>query len=66
MTKKIPARFRLSGEGWRGRRSGGGGGVEGEEEWRGRGGGGEGKKTHVKILAWELTAEYNHRPTFSR
>ena len=55
MPKKFPARFRLSGEGGRGRRSGGGGG-----------GGGEGKKTHVKILAWELTAEYNHRPTFSR
>ena len=55
MTKKIPTRFVLSGEGWRGRRSGGGGGV-----------GGKGKKTHVKILAWELTAEYNHRPTFSR
>ena len=48
-------------------KGGGGGGVEGEEEWRGRGGGGEEeKKTHVKILAWELTAEYNHRPTFSR
>ena len=61
MTKKIPTRFILSGEGWRGRRSGGGGGVEGEGGW-----GGRGKKTHVKILAWELTAEYNHRPTFSR
>ena len=61
MPKKFPARFRLSGEGGRGRRSGGGGGVEGEG-----GVGGKRKKTHVKILAWELTAEYNHRPTFSR
>ena len=42
MTKKIPARFRLSGEGWRGRRSGGGGGVEGEGGWEGRG-----KKKHM-------------------
>ena len=57
MPKKFPARFRLSGEGGRGRRSGGGGGGGGEEKK---------KKTHVKILAWELTAEYNHRPTFSR
>ena len=57
MTKKIPTRFILSGEGWRGRRSGGGGGGGGEEKK---------KTTHVKILAWELTAEYNHRPTFSR
>ena len=58
MPKKFPARFRLSGEGGRGRRSGGGGGG-------GVGGKGKKKTTHVKILAWELTAEYNHRPTFS-
>ena len=32
MPKKFPARFRLSGEGGRGRRSGGGGGGGGEEK----------------------------------